>query len=131
MDFRNSENLSSEAVKLLLEKQGLNVRLYDLREREAITDYYINVTGKSNMHVTSLSDDLTDHISELGRDALRTEGRQTGAWVLVDYGDVIINIFDKQSRDFYDLDRLMPKGSEVDITPLIEEVDSKFAIKNN
>ena len=129
MELKTSDILSSEAVKLLLEKQGMSVKLYDLREKEAITDYYINVTGKSNMHVTSLADDLVDFTCENGRAPLRVEGRSTGAWVLVDYGDVIVNVFDKASREFYDLDRLLPKECSVDITHLEDEVDLKFAIK--
>ena len=98
-------------------------------EREAITDFYINVTGKSNMHVSSLADELCDKLHELGRDVLRIEGRNTGAWVLCDYGDVIVNVFDKQSRDFYNLDRLLPMEARVDIELLEKEVDAKFEIK--
>lgn len=128
-DLSSSKVLAEEATKFLLEKQALDVRMYDLREREAITDFYVNVTGKSATHVSALADELCDKISELGRNALRVEGKRTDAWILVDYGDLIVNVFDKQSRDFYNLDRLMPAGSLVDIEPLVAEVDSKFEIK--
>ncbi len=124
----DSRTLADEAVKLLLEKQGLEIKLYDMREREAITDFYINVTGKSAMHTSSLADELYDKLSELGRDAIRVEGRGSDSWVLVDYGDLIVNIFDKKSREFYDLDRLLPKETLVDIEHLVAEVDAKFEI---
>ncbi len=128
IDTNDSRVLADEAVKLLLEKQGLEIKLYDMREREAITDFYINVTGKSAMHTSSLADELYDKLSELGRDALRIEGRGSDSWVLVDYGDLIVNVFDKKSRDFYDLDRLLPAETLVDIEPLVAEVDAKFEI---
>ena len=128
IDLNDSRILANEAVKILLEKQGLEIKLYDMREREAITDFYINVTGKSSMHTSSLADELYDKLSELGRDALRVEGRRSDSWVLVDYGDMIVNVFDKKSREFYDLDRLLPKEALMDIAPLMAEVDAKFEI---
>ncbi len=130
LNLNDSQTLANEAVKVLLEKQGLEIKLYDMRGREAITDFYINVTGKSAMHTSSLADDLADKIAELGRNELRIEGRRSDTWVLVDYGDVIVNVFDKQSREFYNLDRLLPADSLVDISELIAEVDAKFEIKN-
>ncbi len=129
VNIKDSEILAREAVKILAEKQGLQIKLYDMRQKEAITDFYINVTGKSAMHVASLANDLYDMLSERGRLALRLEGRGTDSWILADYGDVIVNVFDKQSREFYDLDRLLPQEALVDVTPLIEEVDKKFEIK--
>lgn len=129
IDLSNSKTLAEEATKILLEKQALEVRLYDLSDKGNITDFYLNVTGKSAMHTTALSDELCDKLKELGRDCLRVEGRSSGAWVLVDYGDLIVNIFDKASRDFYNLDRLMPAGTQTDIESLIQEVDAKFEIK--
>lgn len=129
-DVNDSHMLAEEIVKLLIEKQALEIKLYDMREREAITDFYINATGKSATHTASLADDIFDKISEYGRSALHTEGRRSdSSWLLVDYGDVIVNIFDRPSREFYDIDRLMPKDSAVNIEYLVAEVDSKFDIK--
>lgn len=123
-----SNSLARKIVALLIEKKALDVRLYDVREESSITDFYINATGRSTTQVASLADDVSEKISELGRDSLRIEGRQSGNWILVDYGDVIVNVFDRPSRDFYTFDRLLPKESEVDITDIIKEVDDKFDI---
>lgn len=128
INLNDSKTLAEEAVKFLLEKQGLEIKLYDMRKSEAITDFYVNVTGKSAMHTSSLADELYDKLSELGRDALRIEGRRSDSWVLVDYGDVIVNVFDKKAREFYDLDRLLPTESLVDIEELVKEVDAKFEL---
>ena len=123
-----SNDLARKIVAILIEKKALDVRLYNVKEESSITDFYINATGRSTTQVGSLADDVSEKISELGRDTLRVEGRQGGNWVLVDYGDVIVNIFDRPSRDFYTFDRLLPKESEVDISDIIKEVDEKFEI---
>ena len=128
LNIESSLTLAKEAVKILLEKKGIDVRLFDVRESSAITDFYVNVTGRSHTQVSSLARDLTDRLSLLGRNELRVEGRQENSWLLVDYGDVIVNVFDKQTRDFYNLDRHLPSDSQMDISDLIAEVDSKFSV---
>ncbi len=116
------------AVKVLLEKKGIDVKLFDVRESSSITDFYVNATGRSSTQVKSLADDVVHFLELGGAPALRVEGRQGNSWLLVDYGDVIVNVFDKPSRDFYNLDRHLPEGSSVDISYLVKEVDEKLKI---
>ena len=127
----DSGTLAREAVKILLEKKAINVCLFDVREKSSITDYYVNVTGRSSTQVASLADEVDSKLSERGRASLRTEGRRGNSWILVDFGDVIINVFDRDSREFYNLDRHLPEGSKVDISDLVAEVDAKFDINKN
>lgn len=124
----DSELLAKEAVKILLEKKALDVKLFDVRDITSVTDFYVNATGRSSTQVASLADDVSDLIAERGRAALRVEGRQGNSWLLVDFGDVIINVFDKPSREFYSFDRHLPPEREVDITDLVTLVDKKFEI---
>lgn len=132
IELRHAEAgvLAREVVKILLEKKAFDVRLYDVREKTSVTDFYVNATGKSSTHVSALSEDVDELISEKGRCPLRIEGRGGNAWILVDFGDVIVNVFDRTSRDFYDLDRHLPEGSQVDISDIVAEVDKKFDINN-
>ena len=65
-----------------------------------------------------------------GINALRVEGRRANEWLLVDFGDVIVNVFDRKSREFYDLDRHFSVENKVDITHLVAEVDKKYDINN-
>lgn len=129
-DLRNADSgeVAREAVKLLLEKKGINVTLFDVREKSSVTDFYVNVTGRSGSNVASLADDVDVKLSEMGRVPLRIEGRRGNTWILVDFGDVIVNVFDRASRDFYNLDRHLPEGSQLDISELVAEVDAKFDI---
>lgn len=121
--------LAREAVKVLVEHKGQNITLYHVSDLTSVTDYYINATGSSSTQVAALADLLDEKLSLRGRSPLRIEGRSANAWLLVDYGDVIVNIFDRESREFYDVDRLYPSSARRDVASIIAEVDEKFEIE--
>lgn len=127
----DSATLAREAVKILIEKKAIDVKLFDVREKSSVTDYYVNATGRSASNVAALADEVDVKLSERGRAPLRTEGRRGGSWILVDFGDVIINVFDRESREFYNLDRHLPEESLLDISDLVAEVDAKLDINRN
>ena len=118
--------LADEAVMVLCEKQGIDIKLFDVRENATITDFYVNCTGKSLSHVASLADDLCDNFEERGRSPLRIEGKRGNSWILVDFGDVIVNIFDSEARGFYNLDKHLPPEALRPIDELIKRVDEKL-----
>lgn len=123
----DSQYLAEEAVKLMLEKKALDVKMFDVREYTSVTDFYVNVTGRSSTHVASLADDLADNFSSRGLNANRIEGKRGNSWLLVDFGSLIVNVFDSESRNFYNFDRLLPAERQVDISKLVDEVDRKFS----
>ena len=127
-DLKNADSLAlaSEAVKVLLEKKGLDVRMFDVTESSSITDFYVNATGRSTTQTAALADDVVEMLGARGAEVLRVEGRKGNNWLLVDYGNVIVNVFDKPTREFYDFDRHLPKESQMDISALVAEVDAKF-----
>ena len=131
MNYSDSTALAREAVKVLLEKKGIDVTLFDVREKSSVTDYYVNATGRSGSNVAALADEVDEKLSELGRAPLRTEGRRGNSWILVDFGDVIVNVFDRASREFYNLDRHFPEECRLDISDLVAEVDAKFDLNRN
>ena len=122
------EVLAREIVSVLIEKKGLDVKMFDVRCENTITDFYVNVTGRSSTQVNALADEVTYKMGLLGRVELRVEGRSGGSWLLVDYGDVIVNVFDKASREFYNFDRHLPEKCLVDISDIVAEVDKKYEI---
>ncbi len=122
--------LARQIAAVLIEKKALDVRIYDVSEDSSVTDYYVNCTGRSSTNVASLADEVVYKIGLTGRDALRVEGRSGNSWLLVDYGDVIVNVFDRPSREFYNFDRLLPESGRLDISDIIAEVDAKFEISS-
>ena len=132
-DLKDAESgdLAREATKLLIEKKAIDVKLFDVREKTSVTDYYVNATGRSSTQVAALADDVADAMEKRGRRPLRVEGRSGNAWLLVDFGDVIVNVFDRASREFYNLDKHLPEDSAVDVSDLVAMVDAKFDINKN
>lgn len=122
--------LARSIASVLVEKKAIDVRMCNVKEDSSITDYYVNATGRSSTNVSALADEVTYKIGLQGKEALRVEGRAGNSWILVDYGDVIVNIFDKTSREFYNFDRLMPESGNIDISDIIEEIDKKYDISN-
>lgn len=129
-DLHESRALALAAAEILLTKKGRDLTVYDMDGTSSVTDYYVLVTAGSAVQVRALADELDDRLSERDRPPLRIEGKSGGSWVLVDFGDVIVNVFDKSSRSFYDLDRLLSSGIRVDISDVISAVDEKFSLKN-
>ena len=122
--------IAKAAVAVLVEKKALDVRLFEVGEENPMTDFYVNATGRSVNQVAALSDMLAEKLAEYGIDDAKIEGKRGNSWILIDCGVVIVNIFDKESRTFYNLDRLMPEGTERDISAVIKYVDDKMKINN-
>ena len=122
--------IAKAAVAVLIEKKALDVRLFEVGEENPMTDFYVNATGRSVNQVAALSDMLAEKLAEYGIDDAKIEGKRGNSWILIDCGVVIVNIFDKESRTFYNLDRLMPEGTEREISAVIKYVDDKMKINN-
>lgn len=120
--------LAKAIASVLIEKKAVDVRVYHAGAENSITDYYVNATGRSSTAVMALADEVTYKIGLQGRREDRVEGRAGKSWLLVDYGDVIVNIFDRPSREFYNFDRLLSEDARVDISDVIEEIDKKYDI---
>ena len=121
-----SVTLAEEAVKILLEKLAIDVSMFSVREHTSVTDFYVNATGRSLTHVASLADDVVDNFERRGMSAGRVEGKRGNSWILVDFGSLIVNIFDSEGRGFYNFDRLLPEECKCDISKLVALVDKKF-----
>lgn len=101
------------AVKAIDSKRGENIRIIKIDELTVIADYFIIANGSSTTQVKALADEVEFKLSEAGLEPKRTEGYQGANWIVLDYIDVVIHIFHKETRDFYDLERLWQDGTEV------------------
>ena len=94
------------AAAAIDDKKGEDIVLLDLSGLLVVTDMFVVASGTSNRHVKSLVEDAEEALRALDRRPLRREGTDHGQWVLLDYGDVVIHVFDKETRAYYELERL-------------------------
>jgi ribosome-associated protein len=102
----HAESAARAAADAILDKKGNDVALLDVSDLLMVTDVFVIGSGTSNRHVRSLADDVEAKLREHGERPLRREGADYGRWVLLDYGDFVVHLFDTETREFYDLERL-------------------------
>ena len=127
IDLKNasSYDVACAAVKQLLKMKGSAVKLFCVKDTSSVTDYYITVSGRSKTQVSALAEEVVYQLGLCGKDAARVEGKRGDSWILVDFIDVIVQVFDKESRAFYDFDRLLADAELIDISHIEEELDNE------
>ncbi len=108
------------AAKALDSKKALDVQAIEIGDLTIITDFFLLATATSSTHVRALADEVEEMLSRAGVEPHHIEGRATG-WILLDYGSVVVHVFDKKSRDFYQLERLWNDGVPYDLSGLLAE----------
>ena len=113
----NQENRSlavaTLAANILMNKKGVDVKLFDVRENAPFTDYYVISTGRSHTHMQALANALLDGLSEAGYHVSAVNGRNSDTWILLDLSFAIVHIFSRESREFYNIERLLPREKEI------------------
>lgn len=97
------------------EKKAVNLTVLDLRDIASFTDYFVIASGTNVRQVQAIADEVGDQLKKQGTRAARVEGYQKAEWVLVDYGDFIVHVFEDKARRFYDLERLWRDAPRRDV----------------
>lgn len=118
---KSSSGIAEYIVSVLDSKKAKDIKLLYVEKQTVIADYFVICTGTSRTQIRALSDELDYKLEEYGIKALRTEGMDTGLWVLKDFGSVIVHIFSSEYRDFYKLEKLYDGTTNVDITEIVSE----------
>jgi ribosome-associated protein len=105
------------ALRAASDKKAHDLVVLDLRPIATFTDYFLIASGLNARQVQAVADEITERLKREGTRAERIEGYQTAEWVLVDYGDFIVHIFEDKARRFYDLERLWREGVRVPLPP--------------
>ena len=111
---QRSLQLALAAAQSAEDNKGQNVTVLDLRDQTVIFDYFVIATGSSQRQLRAISDAIDDVLQkELGHPRLGTEGYQDTKWILLDYGSIVVHIFDPTSRDYYALEDLWGGAKKV------------------
>jgi len=103
------------ALHAASEKKALEPVVLDLREIASFTDYFVIVSGANERQVQAISDEVYETLKKSGHAAARVEGYKTAEWILLDYGDFVVHVFEQKARKFYDLERLWRESKRVDV----------------
>ena len=116
----NSKELSQIAIQGIQEKKGKQICCLNLKEIEnAVSDYFVICQGDSNTQVNAIAESVIKEVEEATGDRpWQTEGFKNAEWILIDYADVVIHVFQKQAREFYNLEGLW---ADAEITTIEDE----------
>jgi ribosome-associated protein len=104
------------AIQCADDKKAVNMIGLDLREIASFTEFFVIASGTNPRQVQAIADEINEQLKkQLRRRPVRIEGYTAAEWVLLDYGDFVVHLFDKEARDFYDLERLWRDARRVDI----------------
>lgn len=100
------EELANAIAQILDDKKGKDVKVIAVGDKTIIADYFVLANGNTSTHVRALADEVEYKLGLAGVEPLRMEGRDGNNWRVVDYSSVLVHIFDREAREFYNLDKL-------------------------
>ena len=116
--FKNANNISKKISQLMLDKKAIEIKIIDVRKITTLTDFFVLCTSESTPQTKAISDHIYKQLKKDKIKAWHIEGYENLDWVLLDYINVVVHIFSKKSREYYNIERLWADG---DITHIIDE----------
>lgn len=114
----NSKKMAKLVCSALEEKKAEDIKVINIAEVSVLADYFIIASGTNRNQVQAMADNVEETLGRAGVNPKQIEGYQTANWVLLDYGDVVIHVFDEENRLFYDLERIWRDGKSVAVESL-------------
>ena len=115
------KEMALAAIAALEDKKGEDITVIDISGVSVLADYFIIANGTNHNQVQALIDSVGEKLAKMGYEPKNIEGYQTGNWILMDYNDIIVHVFDKQNRLFYDLERIWRDGKIMDSVEFAKE----------
>lgn len=115
-----AKNMVQLAIAALEDKKGEDIRVIDIREVSVLADYFLIASGSNGNQVQAMADNVQEELGKAGYDCRQVEGYQSANWILMDYGDIIVHVFDKEDRLFYDLERIWRDGKIMEASEFAE-----------
>ncbi len=113
----NASSIKEMAGKVILaleDKKAEDIRVIDISQVSVVADYFIIANGTNSSQIQAMSDEVEERLHKAGYPLRQKEGYAHANWVLLDFGDIIVHIFDKENRLFYDLERIWRDGRLID-----------------
>ena len=112
-DLAISKKMAAMAVDALEDRKGEDVRVIDISEISTLADYFIIAAGTNHNQVQALADNVQEKLGRSGYTTKNVEGYESAHWILLDFGDIIVHVFDSENRLFYDLERIWRDGKKI------------------
>lgn len=113
-----SKEMARIAYNALSDKKGEDIKIIDITGISVLADYFIIANGNSDSQVNALVDNVEEELHKAGYPLKQREGQASGNWVLLDFGDIIVHVFDRENRLFYDLERIWKDGKDISVEEL-------------
>lgn len=111
----NNKEIALKAASVLLKKKALDVVIIDISEKSSFADYFVIASGGSERQVGTLVDEIEDQFAKEGILTKSVEGKKNSGWILMDFGDVIVNIFTVEQRERYNIEKVWSDCSFITI----------------
>lgn len=118
-ELSRPEDLLRAVVRVLDSKKARGLKVLRVADKTVIADYFVMCTGTSNTQLRALSGELEERLAEVGVYPGHIEGYNEASWIIMDYASVIVHIFDRETRNFYNLEKLWGDAEEIDIDSLL------------
>jgi ribosome-associated protein len=113
--------LAEEIVKILDANKAGQLKLLRVNDQTVMTDYFVICTGNSNTHIKSLAGEVEYKLGEQGINHTGMDGYESGIWIVLDYGSVMVHIFNREQRDFFKLEKLWADAEDISIENIVTE----------
>ncbi len=113
--LQDSQTLATAIVQAAWSKNAYQTRIFDVRKLVDYTDLFVILTGRSERQVAAIADAIEADLKEQGAAPAGIEGRKTASWILLDFGNVVVHVFEKGTREYYDLDRLWADAPQIEV----------------
>lgn len=113
-----SKEMARIAYNALSDKKGEDIKIIDITGISVLADYFIIANGNSDSQVNALVDNVEEELHKAGYPLKQREGQASGSWVLLDFGDIIVHVFDRENRLFYNLERIWKDGKDISVEEL-------------
>lgn len=124
--MKTPKELALLAARALSDKKGAQIQVLEIGDLTTLADYFVLATGSSNTQINALVDNVEKVLhEEAEEEPLHREGYRGGTWVLLDYGCVVVHVFNDEARKFYSLEHLWADGEEVDLSAILPHAEEK------